>query len=96
MSDAMDGSTQVSGKRMFRAALFGLCAGMLVGGFFLLISGIRARNLDPDCQGYTEPECVLVREAASEVGRVQTVAGGCLVALAAALGLVLRPRASAP
>jgi hypothetical protein len=96
MPDATEGSTQVSGQRMFRAALFGLCAGMLVGGFFLLISGLRARNLAPDCQGYTEQECALVREAASEVGRVQTVSGGCLVALAAALGLVLRPRPSAP
>jgi hypothetical protein len=95
MEDATGRSTQVSGKRMFRAGLLGLCAGMLLGGFFLLLSGIRAGHMDPDCQGYTEQECALVREAASEVGRVQTISGGCLVALSAALGLVLRPRSSA-
>jgi hypothetical protein len=96
MQDATGGSTQMSGKRLFRAGLFGLCAGMLVGGISLLLFGIRAQSMDPDCQDYTEQECALVREAASEVGRVQIISGGCLVALAAALGLVLRPRSSAP
>jgi hypothetical protein len=96
MQDATEGSPQVSGKRILRAGLLGLCAGMLVGGFFLLIQGVRARHMAPDCPGYTELECALVREAASEVGRVQMISGGCLVALSAALGLVLRPRSAAP
>jgi cytochrome c biogenesis protein ResB len=96
MQDATQGSTQVSGKRLLRAGLLGLCAGMLLGGCFLLLQGVRARHMAPDCQGYTEHECALVREASSEVGRVQMLSGGCLVALSAALGLLLRPRPTAP
>lgn len=79
-----------------RAAVLGLCGGMLLGGVGMLAAGLRARFLGPDCAGLSGPECELLQQAARDVGRFQTLVGGALIALAAALVVLARPRSPPP
>ena len=74
-----------------RAAFFGLAMGMVLGGFWLLALGLRGLFVPLDCAGLTKNECDLSSEAMLHVGRVQTICGGALIALALSLYVVLRP-----
>jgi hypothetical protein len=76
-----------------RAALLGLSGGMLLGGIFLLVQGLRTRLSPPDCTGLSEVECGFMRETSVDVGRMQTVTGAALLALGAAVVVLLRSRA---
>jgi hypothetical protein len=76
-----------------RAALLGLSGGMLLGGIFLLVQGLRTRLSPPDCSGLSEVECGFLRNTTVEVGRMQTVAGAALLALGIAVVVLLRSRA---
>ena len=49
--------------RLGRAALFGLCGGLLLGGALLLSLDLRGLFVAPDCRGLSEPECNLILEA---------------------------------
>src|SRR5687768_14493195 len=76
-----------------RAALLGLCGGMLLGGLFLLVVGLRTRLAPMDCADLSEVECGFMQQTALEVGRMQTVAGAALLALGAAVVVLVRSRA---
>ncbi|MFL5347611.1 MAG: hypothetical protein ACJ8AT_22725 [Hyalangium sp.] len=94
MSSAPDSSGQPSRSPLAsvgRAAFFGLAVGMVVGGFWLAALGLRGLYVPFDCAGLTKNECELSSEAMIHVGRVQTLCGGALIALALSLYVVLRP-----
>lgn len=91
MSSAPHSSGQSSLPSIGRAAFFGLAVGMVVGGFWLLALGLRGLYVPLDCTGLTKNECDLNTEALLHVGRVQTLCGGALIALALSLYVVLRP-----
>jgi hypothetical protein len=76
--------------------VLGLCGGLLLGGVGMLVSGLRARFSGLDCAGLSGPECELLRQTSLEVSRFQTLAGGALIALAAALVVLVRPRSPPP
>jgi hypothetical protein len=88
------GRSAVSG--LARAALFGLCAGLLSGGILLLAFGLRGLFGRQDCAGLSEQECELMLDAASHVGRVQTLCGGALMALGLCVIVLTRPYLSPP
>ncbi|QSQ19798.1 hypothetical protein JY651_31505 [Pyxidicoccus parkwayensis] len=79
-----------------RSAALGLCVGLLLGGLGLLLAGLRALFLAVDCSGLGGPECELLQQATREIGRMQTLAGGALIALGASLFVLLRPRPPKP
>ena len=79
-----------------RAAVVGLCGGMFIGGVGLLVLGLRGMFGQPNCIGLGEQECELIIEAFLHVGRVQTLCGGALIALAASVFILARPRFFAP
>ncbi|MBZ4414878.1 hypothetical protein [Myxococcus sp. RHSTA-1-4] len=79
-----------------RSAALGLCGGLLLGGLGLLAAGLRSLFGAVDCAGLSGPECELLQTATREVGRMQTLSGGALTALGAALFVLLRPKAPAP
>jgi hypothetical protein len=91
-SEGTEAKMEGTASGIGRAALLGLCAGMLLGGIFLVVQGLRSRILPTDCGHLSELECSYLRETTLEVGRVQTVAGAALVALAAAVVVLLRSR----
>lgn len=91
MSSAPDSSGQPSRSSLGRAAFFGLAVGMVVGGLWLLFLGLRGLYLPFDCLGLTKNECDLRTEAMGHIGRVQTLCGGALIALALSLYVLLRP-----
>ena len=74
-----------------RAALVGLCGGMLIGGLGLLVFGLRGLSGKANCVGLGEQECQLIVDAYTHVGRVQTLCGGALVCLSGALFVLARP-----
>lgn len=79
-------------SRPFRAAGLGLCAGLLLGGGLLLFLGLRGLLVPPDCAELRKLECDLLTQTALEIGRVQLLCGGALVALSLAVLVLLRPR----
>ena len=79
-----------------RAAVAGLCGGMFIGGVGLLVLGLRGMFGQPNCIGLVEQECELIVQAFQHVGRVQTICGGALMALAASILVLARPRFFAP
>jgi hypothetical protein len=79
-----------------RSAALGLCGGLFLGGLGLLASGLRALFGAVDCASLSGAECDLLQQALREVGRMQTLTGGALTALGAALFVLLRPRPPAP
>jgi hypothetical protein len=92
MSDTPASSTPPpSGASLGRAAFFGLAMGMVVGGAALLVLGLRALFAPADCGLLTHNECELITAANAHVGKVQTICGGSLIALALALYVLLRP-----
>jgi hypothetical protein len=92
MQDETRAKTQGSLAGVGRAAILGLCGGMLLGGLFLLVQGIRTRMIPADCSDLSELECGVMQETATEVGRMQTVAGAALLALGAAVVVLMRSR----
>ncbi len=91
MSTPPGSAPPTPGASLGRAAFVGLATGMVLGGFWLLVLGLRGLFSRLDCLGMSKNECDLLTEAASHVGRVQTLCGGSLIALALALTVVLRP-----
>ncbi|HZH76841.1 MAG TPA: hypothetical protein VEY88_12470 [Archangium sp.] len=91
--EAKDSRPQGGLGGVARAALLGLCGGMLLGGLLLLGQGLRTRLAPMDCQELSEVECGFIRQTAEEVGRMQTVAGAALLALGAAVVVLVRSRA---
>ena len=77
-------------SRPVRAAGLGLCAGLLLGGLMLLVLGARGLLFPPDCARLQKLECDFLTETALEIGRVQLLCGGALVALALAVFVLLR------
>ena len=75
-----------------RAALLGLCGGMLLGGLFLLVQGLRTRLAPLDCVDLSEVECGFLQQTAVEVGRMQTVSGAALLALGIAVVVLVLSR----
>ncbi|WP_224366000.1 hypothetical protein [Hyalangium versicolor] len=96
MSPAPDSSGQPTPSSLGRAAFLGLASGMVFGGLWLLVLGLRGIFLPFDCTGLSKNECDLRVEALSHVGRVQTLCGGALIALALALYVLLRPYLNRP
>ncbi|SEU14783.1 hypothetical protein [Stigmatella erecta] len=82
--------------RLARAALFGLCAGLFSGGLLLLFFGLRGLFGRPDCAGLSELECEVILDAATHIGRVQTLCGGALMALGLCVIVLTRPYLSPP
>jgi hypothetical protein len=64
---------------------------MVIGGAWLLFLGLRGLFAPPSCGQLSKNECDLLLEAAAHIGRVQTMCGGALVALALSLYVLLRP-----
>jgi hypothetical protein len=91
MTPAPDSPGQPPRSSLGRAAFFGLSAGLVIGGLGLLVLGLRGLFGRPDCTGLSKIECDFVLEAAAHVGRVQTICGGALVALALSLFVLARP-----
>ncbi|RKI74305.1 hypothetical protein D7X55_02855 [Corallococcus sp. AB049A] len=80
------------GASVLRAAAFGGIAGLMLGGLGLLGLGVRALFAPEDCAKLSPQECQLLHETDRDLGRVQTLSGGALVALSAALFALTRPR----
>lgn len=76
-----------------RAALLGLCGGILLGGLFLLGVGLKTRLSPADCTDLSELECSFKRDAEREMSRMQIIMGSGLLALGAAVVVLLRPKA---
>jgi hypothetical protein len=91
MSPASDSPGPSPRPSLGRAAFFGLATGMVVGGMMLLFLGLRGLYAPPDCLRLTKNECDMITQAASHIGRVQTLCGGALIALALSLAVLLRP-----
>ena len=91
MSSSPDSSAPPPGSSLGRAAFLGLASGMVIGGVWLLFLGLRGLFVPQDCAHLSPNECALLIETAAHVGRVQTLCGGALVALALALYVLLRP-----
>ncbi len=91
MGSSPDSSASPSSASLGRAAFFGLASGMVIGGVWLLFLGLRSLFTPQNCERVSQNECTLLLEAATHVGRVQTLCGGALIALALALAVLLRP-----
>jgi hypothetical protein len=90
VSSSPDSSTP-SSHSLGRAAFLGLASGMVIGGVWLLFLGLRSLFTPQNCERLSKNECDLLVETASHVGRVQTLCGGALIALALSLYVLLRP-----
>jgi hypothetical protein len=91
MSATPDSSNPPPRSSLGRAAFFGLASGMVAGGVWLLFLGVRGLFTSLDCSRLSRNECDMALETATHVGRVQTLCGGALVALALSLYVLLRP-----
>jgi hypothetical protein len=91
--EATDTKAPKSAEGLTRAALLGLCGGILLGGLFLLGVGLKTRLSPADCTGLSEMECGFQRDADQEMGRLQLIMGSGLLALGAAVVVLLRSRA---
>jgi hypothetical protein len=80
-------------EALTRAALLGLCGGILLGGLFLLGVGIKTSLSPADCTDLSEVECSFRRDADQEMGRMQVIVGCGLLALGAAVVVLLRSKA---
>ena len=77
---------------MTRAALLGLCGGMLLGGLLLLGMGLKTRMTPPDCTDLSELDCGTTREADQDLGRMQLLSGAALLSLGAAVVVLVRSK----
>jgi hypothetical protein len=82
-----------SAEALTRAALLGLCGGLLLGGLFLLGMGLKTHLSPADCTDLSEMECGFTREAAREMGSRQTIVGAALMSLGAAVVVLVRSKA---
>jgi hypothetical protein len=91
MSSSPDSSSPPSQSSLGRAAFLGLASGLVIGGVWLLFLGLRSLFVPQNCDRLSKNECDLLVETATHVGRVQTLCGGALIALALSLYVLLRP-----
>ena len=82
--------------QLLKAAGFGVSAALLLGGIFVLFSGLRASFGGTDCEGLSTTECAFAHETAVAVGRLQILFGGAMIALAIALYVIWRTTKTAP
>ena len=75
-----------------RGLIYGLMAGLLIGGLALLGTGAWNLMIGPDCTGRSPHECALARETAVDLGRYQVLFGGALALLGLSLAVVMRVR----
>ncbi len=76
-----------------RAAIVGLCGGMLVGGVGLLVARPPGPVRQPDCVGLGAQECELIADALPRTSAgCRRCAEGALIALSLALFVLVRPR----
>lgn len=76
--------------QLLKAAGFGVSAALLLGGMFVLFSGLRASFGGTDCEGLSTTECAFAHETAVTVGRLQILFGGAMIALGIALYVIWR------
>jgi hypothetical protein len=80
-------------KKLARAALFGLGAGLFVAGITLGVMALLRMNVD--CSALGSEECVFEKQLATSVARLQALGSvGCLL-VAAGLAVGLRARGPA-
>jgi hypothetical protein len=91
MSPSLDSSPPPPRSSLGRAAFFGLASGLVLGGAWLLVLGLRGLFTPQDCERLSKNECDLLIETVTHIGRVQTLCGGALIALALSLYVLLRP-----
>lgn len=91
MSETPTSSPSSSASSVGRAAFIGLATGMVLGGVWLLVLGLRGLFGKVDCGLLSPNECELMTSAHAHIGKVQTLCGGALIALALALYVLLRP-----
>jgi hypothetical protein len=91
MGPSLDRSTQPPRSSLGRAAFLGLASGLVIGGGWLLFLGLRGLFLPQSCERLSKNECELLLETVTHIGRVQTLCGGALIALALSLYVLLRP-----
>lgn len=91
--EGTDTKGQGSTGSVARAALLGLCGGMLLGGLFLMGVGLKTRLTPTDCTDLSEMDCGISREADQDMGRMQLVSGAALLSLAAAVVVMVRSKA---
>lgn len=75
-----------------RGLIYGLMAGLLIGGLALLAWGGRNLLIGPDCGALSPHECALEREISVELGRRQVLFGGALALLGLSLAVLMRVR----
>jgi hypothetical protein len=83
-----------SAGNVTRAALLGLCGGVLLGGLLLLGLGLKTRMTPTDCTDLSELECGTTREADQDLSRMQLLSGAALLALGAAVVVLVRSKGS--
>lgn len=81
-----------SAGNVTRAALLGLCGGLLLGGLLLLGMGLKTRMTPTDCTDLSELDCGSNREADQDLGRMQLLSGAALLALGAAVVVLVRSK----
>ncbi|WP_375771332.1 hypothetical protein NR798_10655 [Archangium gephyra] len=91
--EATDAKSPKNAEGLTRAALLGLCGGILLGGLFLLGVGLKTRLSPADCTDLSETECSFKREADLEMSRMQVIVGSGLLALGAAVVVLIRSKA---
>jgi hypothetical protein len=91
--EGTDAKAPKSLEALTRAALLGLCGGILLGGLFMLGVGLKTHLSPADCTGLSEMECGFTREAVLEISRMQVIVGCGLLALGAAVVVLLRSKA---
>jgi hypothetical protein len=91
--EGTDAKGAKNAEGLTRAALLGLCGGILLGGLFLLGVGVKTRLSPGDCSGLSEMECSFKRDAELEMSRMQVIMGSGLLALGAAVVVLLRSKA---
>lgn len=90
--EGTDTKRPASSGNVTRAALLGLCGGMLLGGLLLLGMGLKTRMTPPDCTDLSELDCGTTREADQDLGRMQLLSGAALLSLGAAVVVLVRSK----
>jgi hypothetical protein len=84
---------QASTRGLLRAALLGLCGGLLLGGLSLMGLAAMTRLSPVNCADLSEEECTFSRDTEQQMGRFQGMAGAALLALGlASMVLVLKEK----
>ena len=92
--EGTDTERPASAGNVTRAALLGLCGGMLLGGLLLLGMGLTTRMTPADCTDLCEMDCGTTREADQDLSRMQALSGAALLSLGAAVVVLVRSKGS--